>query len=275
MDVHLVTAVGMNGEFRFRSRARGREDVCRFIRLHRHIVATLTFSMAEEFFPGDIAPRLHGCWLTGSIQNDHALDTTAAHFQGSINDLFELRILTFTIRDIRGKNEARAGCLHPVAQCLPTKTCKHNDVNGANAHGSEHQHNRLGTGRHVNRDAVAFLNAHPTEGCRQSLHFVEELRIGEQPSLAAFVEIDQGSMPTPTVLDMIVKRIVGQIRLPTNEPAERGRCPLEHAIPLAKPRQLFCRSPPKFFWVLPGILNPTLHYRTYQVHESTSTANGL
>src|SRR5947209_3109289 len=129
----------MNGELRFRRRARGSEDVCRFIRLHRHIVALLPVSMAEEFLPRDITFRLHRYGLAGSIQNDYALDTSIVLFQGSINDIFELRILALTIRDVSGKDEARAACLHPVAQGLSAKTGKHNDVNGANAYGSEHQ----------------------------------------------------------------------------------------------------------------------------------------
>src|ERR1700730_3061374 len=77
-------------------------------------------------------------------------------------------------------------------------------------------------------------------------------------------------MPTPAALDVMVERIVGQIGLPASVPAECGRRPLEDAIPFTEPRQLFCRSPPKCFWILPGILNPALHNRAYQIHESLS-----
>src|ERR1051326_7718967 len=128
----------MNSKFWLRRRARGGEDECRFIRLHRYIVATLTFSMIEKFLPGNIALRLHRCWLTGAIENDHMLDTTITRFQCAINDLFELGIFTFTIGNVRGEEEARAACLCTVAQCLRAKTCKYDDVNGANAYSSEH-----------------------------------------------------------------------------------------------------------------------------------------
>src|SRR5436305_13495714 len=74
-------------------------------------------------------------------------------------------------------------------------------------------------------------------------------------------------MPTPATLHMIVERIVGQVCLPANEPAERGRRPLEHAIPFAQPGQLLCRSSPEFLRVLPGLLNPTIHNWTDQFHR--------
>ena len=107
------------------------------------------------------------------IQHDHTLDTPTARFQRSINDLFELCVLAFAIRDIGGKEEARAACLHAVVQRICTKTCKHDDVNRANARGSKHQHDRLGEGRHVNRDAITFLNAHPAQCCRHSFNLVK------------------------------------------------------------------------------------------------------
>jgi hypothetical protein len=53
------------------------------------------------------------------------------------------------------------------------------------------------------------------------------------------------------------------IRLPANEPAERGRRPLKYTIPGVEPRQLFGRFAPNCFRILPGIFNPTLYNRTH------------
>jgi hypothetical protein len=73
---------------------------------------------------------------------------------------------------------------------LRTKACKYHDVNRANAYDGEHEHNSLGAGRHVDGNAIAFLNAHAAQGRRQSLHLMQHLRIGESLLLAAFIDVD-------------------------------------------------------------------------------------
>src|SRR5258708_32367654 len=238
VDVHLVATVGVNSEFRLRCGARGRQDVRRFIRLHRHIITALAFSVAEKVLPAKIAPRLHRYLFTGALEHDHALDTPSGKCQGGINDLFELRVLALTIRDIRSKDEARAGGLHAVTEGLGPKTCKYYDVNRADAHSREHQHDRLGAGRHVISDTIAFLKAHDAQRSRLAFLFVKLLRVGESLPLAAFIEIDQGGMPTPAALDVLVERIVGQVGLPADKPAEGGWRPLKDSIPGTQPRPL-------------------------------------
>src|SRR6266478_6356426 len=137
--------------------------------------------------------------------DDDALDTATVPLQGGVDDAFELDILAFTIGDIAREDETRARGLHAVGEGLRTKACKYHDVNRAKAYDGEHEHDGLGAGRHVDGDAIAFLNAHAAQGRRQPLHFMQHLRIGEGLSLAALVDVDQGRMPTPAALDVIVE----------------------------------------------------------------------
>src|SRR5260221_14017323 len=95
---------------------------------------------------------------------------------------------------------------------------------------------------------------------------MQHLRIGESLSLAALVDVDQGGMPTPAALDVIVERIVGEIGLSADVPAEGGGRPFEDAIPCTEPGQLLCCLSPKCCWILPGISNPTLHHGTHKIH---------
>src|SRR6266481_5754375 len=118
------------------------------------------------------------------------LDTALVPLEGGVDDAFELDVLALAIGDIGSEDEARAGGLHTVGEGLRTKACKYYDVNRANAYGGEHEHDGLGAGRHVDGNAIAFLNAHAAQSRRQSLHFVQHLRIGEGLSLATFVDVD-------------------------------------------------------------------------------------
>ena len=92
-------------------------------------------------------------------------------------------------------------------------------------------------GRHVDGDAIALSHAEPTKRGRRAGDLVQQLRIGERPSFAALVEVDQRRVGASTGLDMTIERIPRQIRLPADEPAEGRKPPFEHPVPGAEPRQ--------------------------------------
>src|SRR5208337_3011831 len=96
--------------------------------------------------------------------------------------------------------------------------------------------------------------------------FVKQLGITEDAPLTAFIEIDQRGVPAPPALNVIVEGIVGQVRLCPDEPLEGRRSPIQHPVPLAKPRQLVRRASPKRFRVTLSFIDPLLHDRIDQAH---------
>ena len=192
--------------------------------------------------------------------------TSLRPLQRFIHDLFEASVLTLAVGHVGSENQARSAGPDAVAQRLRAKTRKHHGVNCANAHRCQHQDDGFGTGRHVDREAIALIDAHAAQCRRHPLHFVKQLGISEDALLAAFIEIDQSRVPAPAALHVIVEGIVGEIRLRADEPLEGRRSPVQHSVPLAKPRQLVRRASPKSFGVLLPFIDPLLHYRIDQAH---------
>ncbi len=208
---------------------------------------------------------MHRCLSSRALQHYNVLHHVARVVQRLINDLLQARVFALAIGNVGGKHQFRAARLNAIAQCFRAKTREHHGVDGANTHRSQHQDDGFGTGRHVYGQPIAFVDAHAPQRCRNRLDLVQQVRVGVEPALAAFVEVDQGRVPAPAALHVIIKRVVGQVGLCADEPLEGRRSPFQHPVPLAKPGQLLRRASPKAFRILFAFVDPLLHHRTHQL----------
>src|SRR5262249_46881856 len=119
-----------------------------------------------------------------------------------------------------------------------------------------------GRRRHVHRDAIAFADPETAQRGRDALHFVKQLRVGEDGSFASFVNVDERRMAAASVRDVMVECVVTDIRPGPDEPAKRRRRPFEHAVPGAEPGQLTRGTIPKCVGILPRVVDPALDDRT-------------
>ena len=153
-------------------------------------------------------PATHGSFRGRALQNDDVLNFVTGIVQRLIDDLFEASILTLAIGHVSGEDQSRAARLNAVAQRLRAEPRKHDGVDRADADRRQHQNDRLRTGRHVHREAITLLDAHSAQRRRHALYFVEQMRIGINAALAAFVEVDQGGVSAPAALNVIIERVV-------------------------------------------------------------------
>src|SRR5208282_2232192 len=114
-------------------------------------------------------------------------------------------------------------------------TGKDYGVNGADANRSQHQDDGFRTGRHIDGEAIALLDAQAAQRRRHPLHFVKQLGISEDAPLAALIQIDERRVSAPTAFYVIVEGVVSQVGLRADEPFEGRRSPIQHSVPLAKP----------------------------------------
>ena len=94
---------------------------------------------------------------------------------------------------------------------------------------------------------------------RDALDLVQQLRVGEEAALAALVEVDQRRVAAPSARDVTIERVVREVRLAADEPAERRAGPLEHAVPRPEPRQLARGAFPERVRIGARVFNPLLH----------------
>ncbi len=210
----------------------------------------MALAEGEELLP--VQPALVG-GAAGAAQDHHPLDCGAARCHGRLGDGLEVDLAALAPGDVGGEQRAGAGQADAVGQRAGAEAGEHHQVDGADAHGRQHQHDGLRAGRHVDRDAVALADAHAAQGGGGPLDGVQQLGVGEHAPLAALCVGDQGGMAGAAALDVAVEAVVGEVGGGAAEPREGRRRPLEHPVPAAEPRQLLGRLLPQPVGVLQAL----------------------
>ncbi len=78
---------------------------------------------------------------------------------------------------------------------------------------------------------------------------MQQLGVGEDRAVAALVEVDERRVTAASGGDVTIERVMGEVRLRADEPAERRRLPFEDTVPGPEPWQLFRRACPEAFGV--------------------------
>ena len=129
------------------------------------------------------------------------------------------------------------------------------------AHARQHEHECLGTGGHGKCDSVALHHTQAPQSCCYPLHLGQELGVGIGDLVTALVEVDEGVAVAASICDMMVERVVRDVGLGTDEPAERRRVSLVDAVPSPEPRELLRRARPKSLWIRQAVLYPLCYCR--------------
>jgi len=200
-----------------------------------------------------------------AFQHDDVLDHGRAG-DGIVDDLLQRHVLAFAIGDVRREDGARAREADALSQRARPEAGEDDDDHHADADRAEHQHDRLGAGRHVDRDPVALLDPEPAQRRADTPRLLVQLRVGVGTSLAALVLGDQRRTRARARLHVVVDAVVGEVRQAAAIPAERRRLPLEHALPLAEPGQRLCRASPEALGILGRLALPRRDLALQRAH---------
>src|SRR3989442_1765583 len=188
VDVDLVAAVRVDGELGLRRRAVRREDVRGLVGLELDVRIGLAGALREEVLPRELVA--HAVGRRGSSQDDDPLDRRRVG-DGLRDDRQERHVLPLAVRDVRAEERLCPREADALAERARAEPGEDDEDDGADADRAEHEDDRLGGGRHVDRDAVAFADPKPTQGRRDPLGLACELRVREPPRLAALVLGDE------------------------------------------------------------------------------------
>jgi hypothetical protein len=92
------------------------------------------------------------------------------------------------------------------------------------------------------------------------------LRVTEDPALTTLVDIDECGMIASPAVNVLIERVVGEIRLRADEPAKCWIGPLEDAIPGSKPRQLARCLGPEGLRIAEAAVEPLLNNGGHHTH---------
>ena len=241
-DVGEIAARGMQNAFRLAGGAARVEHEQRVLGVeHRGLAGRR--SPAHGVVPPDVAPGRHRRRLARAAHHHHVVDVARA-LQRRVDGLLERIGSAAPVSAVGGDDELGADVLDPVAQRLGGEPAEHHAVWRADPRAREHRDRQLGDHRHVERHAVALLDAERRERIGEPAHLGVELAVGERAHVARLALPDDrglGAAPGVLALEMPVEAVVGDVELAADEPLRERRLPVEHLLPGLEPGDVLAR----------------------------------
>src|SRR5205807_8403784 len=102
----------------------------------------------------------------------------------------------------------------------------------ADARARQHRDRQLRNQRHVEGDAIAFLDANFLEDVRKATNFGVQLLISQRARVAGFAFPNQSDFVSPPSAEMAIETVVRDIDLSADKPLRMRRLPLQNRGPL-------------------------------------------
>ena len=253
IDVDLIAAVRVHGELRLRGGAARREDVGGLVRLERDVRIVVAATAREEVVPGQLFGNVVGAGR--AAENDDVLDRRRRR-DGLIDDRQERNVLPLPVGQVRREERPGAGEPHALAERARAEAREDDEDDDPDADRAEHEDDRLGRGRHVDRDAIALHKAHRAKRRPHALGLPVQVGVRECSAFATLVLGDQSDVAATSGRDVMVDGVVREVRHAARVPTEGRRLPVEDALPLLEPRQLLGGAAPELLGVVGGLFAP-------------------
>ena len=172
-----ITAGGVQHAFRFARRAGGIENEQRVFRVHL-LARAVARNGLGDFIVVNVAAGLHIDRRIGALDDDHGV-YAADLLARSINVGLERNLAPAAEAFIGGNDHGRLAVLDATGKRVGREAAEHHRMDGADAGAGEHGNRRLGNHRHVDGDAVAFLDAAGLQYIGKAADFGVQLLVGE------------------------------------------------------------------------------------------------
>ena len=184
-DVDLVAAVRVHGELGLGRRARRREDEGGLVGLHRHVARRSgprpcrgtrpTSGRGRRSSRASSRPRCEHDDVLDAVPRSSIASSTMPLSGTSLPRRYVTSVVNTSLEPL---------ACDAVGQRLLAEAGEDHRVDRADAHGGEHQHDRLGARGHVDRQPVALADAHAAQRGRDPLDLGEQLRVGEAAAVS-------------------------------------------------------------------------------------------
>ena len=221
---------------RLAGRARGVEQEEQVLGVHR-LRRALGLGLRHRLVVPDVALVVPGHLVLGAPHDHHGVDEREA-LDARVDLLLELEHLAAAPGAVGGDDGGALAVGDAVAQRLRAEAAEHDRVRRADARAGEHGHRQLGDHRHVDRDAVALLDAARLEGVRELADGRVQLGVGQRDRVAGLALPDDRGL-VGARLEVLVQADGGGVQLAPHEPLHEGLVrPVEHRVEVLHPRQL-------------------------------------
>ena len=136
---------------------------------------------------------------------------------------------------VGGDDQLGFGVVDAIGERLGGESSEHHRMNRADARAREHRDRGLGNQRHVDGDAIAFLDAEALERVGGAADFIGEHLIGQDARVAGLAFPDESDLVAAPVGQMAIEAIVGGVDLAADEPFSERKIPFEDFIVRLEP----------------------------------------
>ena len=159
--------------------------------------------------------------------------------QGVIDILLQRNNRAAPITAIRGDDGDLRRNRRSDRECCPRlKPPKIDGVHRADARAGQHRDRGFGNHRHVNDDAVAFLDSVALQHVREPANLAMQLLISQGAFVARFTFPNDRRLVAVRAGEMAVEAILRDVEFPADKPLRERRFPFEHLLPRRLPDQL-------------------------------------
>ena len=167
-----------------------------------------------------------------ALDDDDVLDARRV-FERGVGEFLELNVFAGAQRDVRGDEQFAFGIVDAARERIRTEPAEHHGMNRADARAAEHGHGGFGNHRHVNRHAVALLDAERFQDVGKLADLGVQFRVGDAVHVVLrFALPDDGGL-LAACLEMAVEAVDGDVELAVLKPSvldlPRGGVPVEFA----------------------------------------------
>jgi hypothetical protein len=172
--------------------------------------------------------------LARTADDEHLLDQAGVLFDdllaGFVDRGLEGGRGAPAVAAVCGDDHLRAAVDDARGEGVGREPAEDHGVRRPEAGAGQHRHDGLGDHRHVDRDAVAGLDAELGERVGRLADLVLELCVGDRLGVVrGLADPVQGDPVPPTLLDVPVDAVVGSVEPTADEPLGEGRVrPVEH-----------------------------------------------
>ena len=144
-----------------------------------------------------------------------------------------------SIPTIGGNQQLALRVIDTIAKRIRTESTEHDAVWCADARTREHRDRQFGNERHVNGDAITFLDTERSQNVRERTDLTIKIEVSQRPAIAGLTFPDDGGLVAARGSDMAIDAVDRRIDLPADKPLGVWRIgPVEDLRPRATPFEL-------------------------------------
>ena len=253
--VDHVSASGVANSLGFSSASRGVQQKEQLLRLHFLAGARGGF-FGDGVMPPLIASRLHGDGIANALEHQNVF-----HFgqllARLVDIVFQGNNRSTSPRAIACHNHFALCVMHAVHNRACGKASKDHAVRRANARAGKHGESKFWNHAHVQRDHIAFANAHALERVGNARHFVLQFFVGDFADFRRVAIVarglafpQNGNVVALTICNKSIDRVETRVGGAARKPFGIWTIPLQHCVPRLVPVKLFRNVAPENFRIV-------------------------